>query len=209
MNCLLCAEPSVKLFLEVDERIYWKCEHCLFVFLDSKFRLSSLEEKSRYQEHNNDIHNPDYRLFLSKLFEPMKVRLGARSRGLDFGCGPGPALAEMFKEEGYQVDIYDPFFFKDDVIFSKKYDFITCTEAIEHFFEPAKELKRLDSILVNEGFLGLMTTFLTDEKDFGQWYYRKDPTHVAFYQPKTFEVIASMMDWSYEIPTKDVVIFKK
>ena len=54
-----------------------------------------------------------------------------------------------------------------------------------------------------------MTTFLTDEKDFGQWYYRKDPTHVAFYQPKTFEVIASMMDWSYEIPTKDVVIFKK
>ena len=107
------------------------------------------------------------------------------------------------------MDIYDPFFFKDDVIFSKKYDFITCTEAIEHFFEPAKELKRLDSILVKEGFLGLMTTFLTDEKDFGQWYYRKDPTHVAFYQPKTFEVIASMMDWSYEIPTKDVVIFKK
>ena len=209
MNCLLCTEPSVKLFLEVDDKIYWKCGHCLFIFLDFKFRLSSSEEKSRYQEHNNDIHNSDYRLFLSKLFEPLRAKLGARSRGLDFGCGPGPALAEMFKEEGYQMDIYDPFFFKDDVIFSKKYDFITCTEAIEHFFEPAKELKRLDSILVKEGFLGLMTTFLTDEKDFGQWYYRKDPTHVAFYQPKTFEVIASMMDWSYEIPTKDVVIFKK
>jgi len=209
MNCLLCTEPSVKLFLEVDDKIYWKCEYCLFIFLDFKFRLSSLEEKSRYREHNNDMHNSDYRLFLSKLFEPLKVRLGARSRGLDFGCGPGPALAEMFKEEGYQMDIYDPFFFKDDVVFSKKYDFITCTEAIEHFFEPAKELKRLDSILVKEGFLGLMTTFLTDEKDFGQWYYRKDPTHVAFYQPKTFEVIASMMGWSYEIPTKDVVIFKK
>ena len=107
MNCLHCTEPSVKLFLEVDGRIYWKCEHCLFVFLDSKFRLSSLEEKSRYQEHNNDIHNSDYRFFLSKLFEPFKARLEARSRGLDFGCGPGPALAEMFKEEGYQVDIYD------------------------------------------------------------------------------------------------------
>ena len=44
---------------------------------------------------------------------------------------------------------------------------------------------------------------------FGQWYYRKDPTHVAFYRPKTFEVIASIMNWTYEIPEKDVVIFKK
>mgnify|MGYP003332095713 CR=1 FL=1 len=72
-----------------------------------------------------------------------------------------------------------------------------------------KEFKRIDEMLVKEGFLGVMTTFLSDEKDFGQWYYRKDPTHVAFYRPETFEVIASMMDWTYEIPEKDVVLFKK
>ena len=64
-------------------------------------------------------------------------------------------------------------------------------------------------MLVKEGFLGVMTKFLSDEKDFGQWYYRKDPTHVAFYSPKTIEVIASMMGWTYEIPEKDVVLFKK
>ena len=64
-------------------------------------------------------------------------------------------------------------------------------------------------MLVKEGFLGVMTKFLSDEKDFGQWYYRKDPTHVAFYKPKTFEVIASMMNWTYEIPERDVVLFKK
>ena len=69
--------------------------------------------------------------------------------------------------------------------------------------------KRIDEMLVKESLLGVMTTFLTDEKDFGQWYYRKDPTHVAFYRPETFEVIASMMDWTYEIPEKDVVLFKK
>ena len=107
------------------------------------------------------------------------------------------------------MDVYDPFFFKDDLIFSKKYDFITCTETMEHFFDPAKEIKRLDKMLAKEGVLGLMTNFLSDEKGFEQWYYRKDPTHVVFYRPRTFEIIANMMDWGYEVPEKDVVLFKK
>ena len=209
MNCLVCEDPAVKLIVEEDERIYWKCRNCLFIFLDPKFRLSSSEEKDRYKQHNNDIYDVNYRLFLSKLFKPLQGKLQDGAKGLDFGCGPGPALAEMFKEEGYQVDLYDPFFFNNETVFKKAYDFITCTETIEHFFEPVKEFKRIDEMLVKESFLGIMTTFLTDEKDFGQWYYRKDPTHVAFYRPETFEVIASMMDWTYEIPEKDVVLFKK
>ena len=209
MNCLVCEYPAVKLILEEDEKIYWKCRNCLFISLDPKFRLSSSEEKDRYKQHNNDIYDANYRLFLSKLFKPLQGKLQDGAKGLDFGCGPGPALAEMFKEAGYQVDLYDPFFFNNEIVFKKAYDFITCTETIEHFFEPVKEFKRIDEMLVKESFLGVMTTFLTDEKDFGRWYYRKDPTHVAFYRPETFEVIASMMDWTYEIPEKDVVLFKK
>ena len=158
---------------------------------------------------DNDIHDENYRLFLSKLFKPLKDKLKNEAKGLDFGCGPGPALAEMLKEEGYGVDLYDPFFFDNERVLTKAYDFITCTETIEHFFEPIKEFKKIDDMLVKEGFLGVMTKFLGDEKDFGQWYYRKDPTHVAFYSPKTIEVIASMMGWTYEIPEKDVVLFKK
>ena len=209
MNCLICNKPSALRFLTVDDKTYWKCEQCLLVFLDPKFRLSPSEERFRYQQHNNDIHDEYYRLFLSKLFNPIKENLKSGVRGLDFGCGPGPALVEMFKEENFQMDLYDPFFFKDDLVFSKAYEFIVCTEAVEHFFEPAKEFKNIDRMLIKGGCFGLMTTFLDDEKGFGQWYYRKDPTHVAFYRPKTFEVIASIMNWTYEIPEKDVVIFKK
>ena len=209
MNCLVCEDTAVKLIVEEDEKIYWKCSNCLFISLDPKFRLSSSEEKDRYKQHNNDTYDTNYRLFLSKLFKPLQEKLQDGAKGLDFGCGPGPALAEMFKEVGHQVDLYDPFFFNNEIVFKKAYDFITCTETIEHFFEPVKEFKRIDEMLVKESFLGIMTTFLTDEKDFGQWYYRKDPTHVAFYRPETFEVIASMMDWTYEIPEKDVVLFKK
>ena len=209
MKCLICDDPAVKLILEVDEKIYWNCRTCLFIFLDPKFRLSSSEEKDRYKQHNNDMHDSNYRLFLSKLFKPLKDKLKDGSKGLDFGCGPGPALAEMFKEDGHQVDLYDPFFYDNERVFSKTYNFITCTETLEHFFEPIKEFKRIDKILVKEGLFGVMTAFLIDEKDFGRWYYRKDPTHVAFYSPKTFEVIASIMNWTYEIPQKDVVLFKK
>ena len=109
MNCLVCEDPAVKLILEEDEKIYWKCRNCLFISLDPKFRLSSSEEKDRYKQHNNDIYDANYRLFLSKLFKPLQGKLQDGVKGLDFGCGPGPALAEMFKEEGHQVDLYDPF----------------------------------------------------------------------------------------------------
>jgi len=209
MNCLICGAKSIKLILEEENRVYWRCEFCLFISLDNKFRLSPSEEKYRYEQHNNNIHDENYRLFLSKLFKPLKDKLKIEAKGLDFGCGPGPALAEMFKEEGFRMDLYDPFFFNNSIVFNRAYDFITCTEAIEHFFEPIKEFKKIDALLIKKGFVGVMTNFLSDEKDFSQWYYRKDPTHVAFYSPKTLEVIASMMNWTYEIPEKDVVIFKK
>ena len=209
MSCCVCESPLVGLFLEVEEKTYWQCKDCMVIFLDPKFRLSPSEEKYRYQQHNNDIYDEKYRLFLSKLYKPLKGRLKQGSRGLDFGCGPGPALAEMFKEDGFHVDLYDPFFFKDESVFSETFDFITCTETIEHFFEPAEEFKKLDKILTKEGYLAIMTTFLEEEKDFGQWHYRKDPTHVVFYQFQTFKVIASNMNWTLEIPEKDVVVFKK
>ena len=209
LNCCVCDNSQLNLFSEIDGKIYWQCAHCLVVFLDYKFKLSPLEEKYRYQQHNNGIHDEDYRFFLSKLFRPLKGKLKKGSKGLDYGCGPGPALAEMFKEEGFHVDLYDPFFFKDELVFSKEYDFITCTETVEHFFEPAKEFKRLDKMLTKEGYLAIMTSFLEDEENFGQWHYRKDPTHVAFYQLQTFKIIASNMNWTLEVPVKDVVLFKK
>ena len=92
---------------------------------------------------------------------------------------------------------------------AKKYDFITCTEAAEHFFDPYKEFNVLDGLLVSGGWLGVMTCFLTDEELFENWHYRRDPTHVVFYAEKTFEVIASQREWSCEIKSKDIVLLKK
>ena len=129
--------------------------------------------------------------------------------GLDFGCGPGPALAKMFNDAGYIMDIYDPYFFPNETIFSKLYDFISCTEVLEHVFDPAKVIFDLNKILKKDGWLGIMTNFYDENIDFASWYYRKDPTHVAFYSKETLTNIASNMSWTLEFPDKNIVLFKK
>ena len=37
------------------------------------------------------------------------------ARGLDFGCGPGPALTLLMEEAGFaKMNLYDPFYFADE-----------------------------------------------------------------------------------------------
>ena len=92
---------------------------------------------------------------------------------------------------------------------SKQYDFITCTETAEHFYDPFKEFNTFNDLLKPGGWLGIMTSFLTTDDKFENWYYRRDPTHVTFYCEKTFQVMASQRDWTCEIRSKDVVLMQK
>jgi len=54
-----------------------------------------------------------------------------------------------------------------------------------------------------------MTTFIPKNEKFEDWYYRRDPTHVVFYNEKTFEIIASRRKWKTEYLEKNIIIFKK
>ena len=209
MTCIVCKSKSISSFTTKDKKIYWQCSCCSVKFLDQAFFIDEDTEKARYLEHQNEIGDPAYLKFLSKLSKPLKTKLRFDDRGLDFGCGHGPALAETFKADGYSIDLYDPFFYPNKEVFSNKYNFITCTETAEHFFNPNREFKTLDSILAPGGWLGIMTTFLTEDKSFESWHYRRDPTHVVFYAVKTFEVIAEQNNWQLEIPAKDIALFCK
>jgi hypothetical protein len=207
--CPICSGSDALSFQQIQTKEYFRCNACMGIFVDPKNHLSPEEEKERYSQHNNDIYDFDYRKFLLTLYDPITQKLKRGARGLDYGSGPGPALAEMFKEDHYDIEIYDPYFFPDDSCFNKQYDFITCTEVAEHFYSPQKEFQKLNSLLEVGGWLGIMTNFYDDSIDFQDWYYRKDPTHVVFYAQETFEFIGSMMSWRIEIPTKNVVLFKK
>src|SRR5690606_16571280 len=110
---------------------------------------------------------------------------------LDYGSGPGPALADMLGARGFHVNLYDPFFAPDADALDRRYDFITCTETVEHFFHPADEFERLDGMLRPGGWLGIMTEVYREHVPFAQWRYARDPTHACFYRPETMAWIAN------------------
>lgn len=171
--------------------------------------LSRDEEQAYYRLHRNDPDDPGYRRFLSKLADPLLARLPQAREGLDYGCGPGPALASMLVEAGHQVALYDPFFAPDPAPLSKSYDFITCTETAEHFHAPLAEFARLRRMLRPGGLLAVMTCFQTEDTRFEHWHYRKDPTHVVFYRAETFRYLARLWGWDCDIPRKDVALLRR
>jgi SAM-dependent methyltransferase len=176
----------------VGDSAYWRCDVCQATFLDPAQRLDAEAELAHYRLHRNDPDDPAYRGFLDRLAAPLLERLEAPSSGLDFGCGPGPALAAMLREAGHDVELYDVFFAPDPAVLLRRYDFVTCTETIEHFHDPAAEFRRLDTLLRPGGWLGLMTGMLSDGIDFRAWHYRRDPTHVVFYRRATLRYLASL-----------------
>jgi SAM-dependent methyltransferase len=208
-SCPVCTDGRAERFLTVDGRTYWRCQSCEARFLAPEQRPSPDDEYAHYLHHENDPDDPAYRRFLSKLADPLLERLAPASRGLDFGCGPGPALAAMLREAGHEVALYDPFFVPDAAALAVLYDFVTCTETVEHFHDPRTEFARLRGLVRPGGWLALMTCFQTDDARFATWHYRKDPTHVVFYREATFRFLAARWGWACEVPVKDVVLMQR
>lgn len=208
-SCPVCRAPETTPFATFDGKDYHRCPACLATWLDPAHHPARDTEHAHYLHHENHVDDPGYRRFLSRLADPLLERLAPAQTGLDYGCGPGPALAAMLAEAGHRMALWDPFFAPDPAPLDGRYDFITCTEVAEHFHAPAAEFDTLDAMLKPGGWLGVMTCFQTDDARFEHWHYRKDPTHVVFYKAETFHVIARQRGWSCEIPAKDVVLLRK
>ena len=207
--CTVCKNIKIVTYAEIDNLLYWKCQVCEAILLDSEHFITSKSEKKHYLKHNNNIDDNGYKDFLLRLINPIRNKIFIDDIGLDYGCGYAPALAHILRQDGYKVELYDPFFFPNKSVFLRKFNFITCSEVIEHFFNPYQEFEKIDNMLPKNSFLAIMTTFIPKDNLFQSWYYRRDPTHVVFYNKKTFEIIASQRKWVTEYPEKNVVIFKK
>ena len=73
--------------------------------------------------------------------------LSNNSLGLDYGCGKGPVITEQLKKKGYEIDLYDPYFYPNETYLDKSYDYIFSCEVFEHFYNPKEELIKLKNIL--------------------------------------------------------------
>lgn len=207
-RCPVCRAARPEPFQRIGDVVYWRCDTCEARFLDPTQRLSRAEEHAVYRLHENAAEDEGYRRFLSKLVLPLLDRLPAGASGLDYGCGPGAALAAMLEEAGHAVALYDPLFRPDRSVLGRRYDFVACTETAEHFHDPVAEFDRLGGLVRPGGLLAVMTCFQTDDARFADWHYRRDPTHVVFYREATLRHVAALRGWTCEIPRKDVAIMR-
>ncbi len=196
MDCKICNNKTRKLS-DIQFKInYYNCPNCNFIFSDPNNFVTEQEELKVYKLHENSLENAGYvkmfKDFIDKTVIPYKSNI---KTALDFGSGPEPVLAHLLKEEGFDVDIYDPFFSPEKVYENKTYDLITSTEVFEHFKDPLKSFETIYKSLKPNGFLATMTLYHPQDDDkFQNWWYRRDETHISFYTHETMKHLAKIFN---------------
>ncbi|QSX34273.1 class I SAM-dependent methyltransferase [Shewanella avicenniae] len=199
LRCPLCGDSAAKQPVAARvKRDYVRCEKCWLIFMLPSSRLSLDDERAYYATHENNPEDSGYLKFLSRLTTPLSPYLVTGMHGLDFGCGPGPAMPTLLAPLQVTLDNYDPYFFP--IVLKPKYDFITSTECFEHFHQPGLELDKLVALLPNGGVLAVMTDSWQSEAQFYDWHYTRDPTHVSFFHRRSYDWICqhyglTLLEW--------------
>lgn len=195
MKCTLCGTENTFLVESgSDKRMYYACADCDLIFVDSEFHVSRIEEIKRYIEHNNGMEHAGYVNFLNRVIQPVMPYLSEEMIGLDYGCGPTPTLSQLLKRDGITCYDYDPLFGFTHP--HTQYDFIFATECFEHFFNPGRELERIDQLLRPGGYLAVMTEQWESLIRFKSWYYKRDKTHVSFFHRNTFTYLCKRFGYT-------------
>lgn len=208
MDCPLCQKSKLLELGILNCRGFILCENCKLIFVPEPYRLGLEEEKQRYLLHRNDIESEGYVSFLRQAIDPALMYIERGMKGLDFGCGPSPVLATLMNRMEILCQYYDPFFFP--TIDGSNFDFVFSTECVEHFFHPRRTFESIDTLIKKGGFLIIMTSLWDNLDGFAKWYYKNDPTHVAFYHMDTLDFLAK--NFGYDLLYNDrkrVAIFGK
>jgi hypothetical protein len=172
-----------------DGRAYLRCDVCDLYFLDPAQRATPASERERYDLHRYDPADVGYFEFVRPLIDRIRAGVAPPARGLDYGAGRVPLLADRLRTLGYHMSIYDVFYWPAPAVLQGCYEFVTACEVVEHFYDPGFEFGRLRRLLRPGATLFIMTDPRRDQVEFDRWSYRRDPTHVCFYSERTFRWI--------------------
>lgn len=186
---------------------FWHCFSCDFIFKDPKCFLTPAQEKARYDLHKNG--DEGHQRFLTPVVETVVDSLPLGSIGLDWGSGPEPILAQLLRDRGYEMTTYDLYYQPEKPSSERRFDFITLTEVIEHLQEPHRDLQEIATSLRHRGILVVMTELHRGEEALGPWYYRKDPTHVGFFNERCFQKFSELFGLKLQKLEGRVALFEK
>ena len=208
--CPLCQIQFEQKSQNIQGREYYSCPECFLLFVDSRMHLNFEQEKVRYDQHTNSSSDLSYQKYIQNFLNKLipKIKLG--SSGLDFGCGPGPTISHLLNQQGFKVLDYDLHFYPNLDVLQDKYDFVTCTEVVEHFQKPQEGWEQLRDLLHAESLL-MVVTQVYDKQNLSRWHYLRDVTHVCFYSVRTMEWIAQKYSWTLSLesdPDQGVFFFQ-
>ena len=207
-QCPLCNSSDLIVYHGDNKRLYYQCNHCELVFVPSLFWLSLEQEKHIYDLHENDVHDHKYQKFLSRLAKPLLERLKSHSKGLDFGCGPGPALQFMLQQSGHEVCLYDLHYYPCKTVLDRQYDFICATEVVEHLKSPRETFLQIKRCLRPDAIFAVMTQLVINAERFANWRYIQDPTHLCFFNIRSLSYVAELMGKKLEHVDRDVIFLR-
>ena len=193
--CKICNASTKELIHPTTDQRFYRCEQCDFVFKSETHYLSTSDELKEYDLHTNSVEDQNYVDYFKRFIDAAVggyVTIGRK--GLDFGSGPSPVLAEILERDyGYKMDIYDLFYATEKVYQDRRYDLITSTEVVEHLADPLAFFKFARDHLNEDGLLAVMTLFHPEEDEaILKSHYLRDMTHISFFSLKTMETIAAL-----------------
>ncbi len=195
-KCNICGGITSKFYHPKMKNNYYRCEDCQFIAKAHNELITENQERDIYAIHQNFIGDEKYEAYFRKFLKKSLIPfIKPTMKGLDFGSGPEPVLATLLEREyNVSMDIYDLFYAPNKVYLNKQYDFIVCTEVLEHLQNPLEYFQLFKTLLTENGVLAIMTQFHNNHiEDFIEWHYTRDRSHISFYTPKTFDVIAKLV----------------
>lgn len=191
MNCPLCLSENSEFFDQDKIRSYFLCKECLLVFVPRNQLINLIDEKRRYELHQNSEFDSAYLQYMEDLYQAIEGKLSNQEIGLDFGCGKVPLLEKLFKRKGFEFFSFDLYFHPNQEIFYKKFNFIIMSEVIEHLRDLNGELEKITNLLAPGGRLFIKTKLMPKgHEDFKSWYYKRDITHIQFFSESSLQKIS-------------------
>ena len=169
----------------VQGRPMSQCPACRQIVVNPSHWPTRVQEKTRYDLHDNRWDNPGYREYLGNIAGHFRSFINQPCRVLDFGSGPESVLARLLRQSGQDAVAYDPLYNLPLPPATPPFDAIILCEVFEHLRDLNSELLLIRQSLAPNGLLYLRTELLTPGQLPATWWYMNDPTHLRFLCPES------------------------